>query len=69
VALEVGPSERVICLLTIEMTLYQIMGNWYFIKHYEFTITKVRVNVVFYFIVIFLNGLCNPLFSIMLFTA
>jgi hypothetical protein len=28
-ALEVGPSERVVSLLTIEVTLDQTLGNWY----------------------------------------
>jgi hypothetical protein len=31
--LEVGPSESVVCLFTVEVTLDQTLGNWYqFIK-------------------------------------
>jgi hypothetical protein len=53
-ALEVGPSERVVYLFTIEVTLDQTLGNWY-----HFMALRIFINVVSYFIVIiiFLSGL------------
>jgi hypothetical protein len=59
--LEVGPSEHVVHLFTIEVTLDQTLGNWYhFIKpihrNKNLLIVKYLINVVSCFI-IFLSGL------------
>jgi hypothetical protein len=66
-ALEVGPSMRVVRLVKIEVTLDQALGNWYHfkpihrIKH--LLTVKYLLNAVSYFIVIiFLSGLCKPIF-------
>jgi hypothetical protein len=56
----VSPSGRVFRLLTIEVTLYQTLGNWY---HFIEPILRIKnlltvkyiLNVVSYFIV--LSGL------------
>jgi hypothetical protein len=63
-ALEVGPSERVVRLFTIEVTLDQILGNWcHFIKPIHRITVKELLNVVSYFVVIIiLRGLCKPPF-------
>jgi hypothetical protein len=64
----VGPSDRVVRLFMIEITLDQTQGNWYhFIKPShrikDLLTVKWLLNVVSYFIVIiFLGGLCKPLF-------
>jgi hypothetical protein len=64
----VGTSERVVRLCTIEVTLDYTVGNWYhFIKPIHriknLLTVKQLLNVVSYFIVIiFLSGLCKPLF-------
>jgi hypothetical protein len=66
--LEMGSSERIIRLLSPEVSLDQIMGNWY---HFFKPIHRIKnlltvkemLNVVPYFIaIIFLKGLCKPLF-------
>jgi hypothetical protein len=58
----VGPSERVVRLFTIEVTLYKTLGNWY---HFIKPIRRIKnvptvkwlLNVASYFIVIiFLVG-------------
>jgi hypothetical protein len=63
----VGRSECVVHLFTTEVTSDQALGNWYhFIKpiHCIKNLLTVKwlLNVVFYFIIISLSGLCKPLF-------
>jgi hypothetical protein len=66
--LEVRPSERPVRLFTFEESLDQTLGNWYhFIKRIHriknLLTVKQLLNVVSYSIVIiFLSGLCKPLF-------
>jgi hypothetical protein len=66
-ALEVGPSECVVRLFTIEVTLDQTLGNWYqFIKPIHriknLLTLKYLLNAVSCFsVIIFLSGLCTPL--------
>jgi hypothetical protein len=57
--LEVGPSEDVVLLLTIEVTLDQILGKWYYVIKHIHRI-KDLLNVVSYLIVFFLCGCANP---------
>lgn len=72
-ALEVGPSERVFRVFTIEVTSAHTLGNWYqFIKPTlrvkNLLPVKWFLNVVYHFIVvIFLSELCKPLFWRILF--
>jgi hypothetical protein len=67
-ALELGLSEHVIRLFVIEVTLDQILRKWHhFIKPFRriknLLTVKPLLNAVSYFIVIvFLSGLCKPLF-------
>jgi hypothetical protein len=67
-AVKVGTSERVVRLFAFGVTLDQTLGNWcHFIKPIHriknlLTMNQLLNAVSYFIVIIFLSGLCKPLF-------